>query len=111
MLSCGIRRAHADENGPGHCSARSAKRLDRGALPGPFHSFTVSKSGRDSLPTDSGMQRHRLSRFEKGTIVHLWRLESSIGYFAIDLRYRLKPVNCCDLDEVLLSGTKALFTA
>jgi hypothetical protein len=50
MPSCEIRRAHADENGPGDCFAGSARRLDRSGKPGPFHRFTISKSGRDSLP-------------------------------------------------------------
>lgn len=80
MPSCGIRRAHADENGPSSCFAGSAKRLDRSCKPGPFHRFTISKSGRDSLPGDGGMQRDRLSRFEKGTIVHLMTFT-----FGIDL--------------------------
>ena len=75
MPFCGIRRAYADENGPGDFPAGSAKRLDRSRNPGPFRRFTFSKIGRHSLPGDGGMQQHRLSRFEKGTIVHLWRIE------------------------------------
>ena len=56
--------------GPSDALAGNAKRLDCGALPGPVHRFTVSKSGRDSLGADGAMDRLGLSRAEMGTIVH-----------------------------------------
>ena len=39
-------------------------------MPGPFHRFTVSRSGRDSLRENDGTRSNALSRFEMGTVVH-----------------------------------------
>ena len=55
--------------------AGSARRLDRSSTdrsstPGPFHGFTVSRSGKDSQCADDGMRPRLLSRAEMGTIVH-----------------------------------------
>lgn len=69
------RTAHAEaqtqvRDWRGNCIAGSAKRLDRGKMPGPFHKFTVSRSGRDSLRGDDRTSRHGLSYMEMGTFVH-----------------------------------------
>ena len=69
----------------------SARRLDRGATSGPFHRSTVSKSGRVSLSWNDGKRRHGLSRFEKGTIVHL-KQPLSGGWLTLDRP--LKRVDC-----------------
>ena len=58
------------KDGPGNCAAGSARRLDRAVKPGPFHRFTVSRSGRVSLRRDDVIGHCHLSRFEMGTIVH-----------------------------------------
>ena len=56
------------KNGPGICLARSTRCLDCSVLPGQFHEFTVSRSGRDSLPRYRGMPMLHPSRTETGQV-------------------------------------------
>ncbi len=58
------------KDGPGNSSAGSARRLDCAVKPGPFHRFTISRSGRVSLRRDNATGHRHLSRFEMGTFVH-----------------------------------------
>jgi hypothetical protein len=44
-------------SGPGKRNAGSGRRLDRSVTPGLVYEFTVSKSGRDLLPSRDGMGR------------------------------------------------------
>ncbi len=69
--------------GPGKCATGSARRLDHAVKPGPFHRFTISRSGRVWLRRNDAIGHCRLSRFEMGTIVHLTGL---LAFCRIGLR-------------------------
>jgi hypothetical protein len=58
------------KSGPGDSSTGSAFRLDRSALPGPVHRFTVSRSGSDSLHEHDAMPMASLSGSDDGTPMH-----------------------------------------
>ena len=78
------------KNGPGLFPAGSAKRLDRRRAPGPFHGFTVSKSGRDSLHANDAMDRIGLPRAEMGTVAHLLLFQKIRVQFAFERRQRVE---------------------
>lgn len=74
------------KNGPGIRPAGSARRLDCSFLPDPFHEFTISTSGRDSLNVNDAMNRQGLSRTEMGTIVHFTLIEKCRARCAFERR-------------------------
>jgi hypothetical protein len=68
------------KNGPGTIAPQEAPDASTAASrPARFTALRFQRTAVASPRVDIGTRKHRLSRFEKGTSVHLWRRRSGCG--------------------------------
>lgn len=104
MPSCGIRRAHAHENGPGSFPAGSAKRLDRRASPARSTGSRFQRAAGIRCPEMVACNSTVCRDPKRAQLCTFGGLRVLAGYLAIDFRWKQIADLRCATHHCLLRG-------